>query len=133
MASGPSVVLHSGYTVACFGPDGSIGEGRQGLYEFDTRVLARHQLTIGGRVPDLVTAGLPESDQWEAALRIPCGDAGRAEGPILPQDALEVLIRRRIGPGMIEAISVRNRSAESRAVVLALALDGDFADVAEVA
>ena len=55
-----------------------------------------------------------------------------AEGPLLPQDALEVQIRRRVGPGMLEFLAVRNHSALRCESTIRLELDADFADVAEL-
>jgi hypothetical protein len=60
---GQAIVAHSGYSVACLDVDGWIAAGRQGLYDFDTRILSRYRLTISGRTPQLVSLDQPESDR----------------------------------------------------------------------
>jgi glycogen debranching enzyme len=50
----------------------------------------------------------------------------------LPQDALEVRLRRRLGPGILESIEVHNRSGARCETTLTIDLDADFADVSEV-
>jgi glycogen debranching enzyme len=125
-------LIHGGYTVLVTRPDGSLGgAGREGLYDYDTRILSLWRLTLDGRAPQPVSSCIIESDRWGACLRVPLA-GGRAAGPRLPQDALEVDVARRVGSGMAERITVANRSMEATAVKLALALDGDFADVQEV-
>jgi glycogen debranching enzyme len=131
VASGPATLTFSGYTVLCSASDGSVSEGRHGLFHRDTRVLSRYRLTVDDAVPELVADSRPESDRWEAILRVPRA-AGRAEGPLLPQDALEVQIRRRVGPGMLELLAVRNHSAAPCETTIRLEVDADFADVAEL-
>lgn len=130
-ASTPTTLLHSGYTVLCCGADGSITAPEHGLFDFDTRILSSYQLTIGGQAPALVTSEQPESDKWAAMLHLPRPD-GQAEGPRLPQDALEILVDRHVGIGMVESFRLRNLSAEPFKSQLEIALDADFADVNQV-
>ena len=115
----------------CTASDGRIDGGDHGLFFRDTRVLSRHDLTIGGRPPELVTAAKPESDRWLGVLRVPL-PGGSAEGPQLPQDALEIVVSRSVGPGLVQAISVTNHSAVPCRTTLRLDLDADFADLAEL-
>ena len=96
-------ILISGYTVLCCAEDGSMDGPRHGLFHRDTRLLSRYQLTVGGRDPDVVAASSPESDRWEAILRL-ARPGGSADGPALPQDALEIHVRRRIGPCLLEEL-----------------------------
>jgi glycogen debranching enzyme len=131
VASGFTTVIFSGYTVLSTGPLGSVSEGRHGLFHRDTRVLSRYRLTIDDAVPELVSESKPESDRWEAVMRVP-RPGGRSEGPLLPQDALEVHVRRRVGPGMLEVLAVRNHSAVPCQTRLRLEVDADFADIAEL-
>ncbi len=130
-ALGSVTTLFSGYTVLCTTPDGSIAEGKHGLFHRDARVLSRHRLKIVDTSPGLVSAAQPESDRWIGVLRVP-RSGGTADGPALPQDALEVRLDRVVGPGMIETIQIRNRSALPCKSALRVEVDGDFADVAEV-
>ena len=126
-----TTTLFSGYTVLCANSDGSMPGPRHGLLHADTRVLSRHRLTLGGEVPSLVAQTQPESDRWEAILRVPRPGA-HAEGPGLPQDAFEIRVTRRVGPGLEERIQVVNHSAEKASTELTVELDADFADVAEL-
>jgi glycogen debranching enzyme len=131
MGGASAVVVASGYTVACCAPDGSIRAGRQGIYDHDTRIVSRYGLLVDGEPPELVRADQPERDRWAAMLRVP-RPGGDAAGPRLPQDALEVLVRRRVGPGLLDDITVRLHSAEGFVGTLSVELGADFADVAEV-
>jgi glycogen debranching enzyme len=125
------VTLFSGYTVLCAAADGSITGTEEGLFHRDTRVLSRHELSIGGQKPELVSATQPESDHWIAIMRIhrPGGDAA---GPQLPQDALEVVLDRQVGPGLVEQVRIENHSAVPCRTTLRIELDADFADTAEL-
>jgi glycogen debranching enzyme len=104
---------------------------KEGLLHRDTRVLSRHELSIGRQKPELVSATQPESDRWIGVLRLhrPGGDAG---GPQLPQDALEIVVDRRLGPGLLEEVRIENHSAVACRSTVRIALDADFADVAEL-
>ncbi len=125
-------LIHGGYTVLVARPDGGLGgEGREGLYDYDTRILSFWRLTLDGHAPEPVSSCTIASDRWGGFLRLPL-PGGEAAGPRLPQDALDVEIARRVGRGMTERITVANRSMEATAVELALVLDGDFADLQEV-
>jgi glycogen debranching enzyme len=125
------VTLFSGYTVLCTEADGSFDGGDHGLFHRDTRVLTRHRVTVGDESPGLVSATRPESDFWMAVLRLP-RVGGSPEGPLLPQDALEILVERRVGPGLVEALYVTNHSAVPCQTLLRIAFETDFADVAEL-
>src|SRR5687767_3249554 len=109
-----TLVVAAGYTVACCEPDGAIDawrHARSGLFDHDTRILSRYRLLVDGGPPELVTAAQPERDRWEAVLRVR-RLGGDASGPILPQDALEARVRRRVGPGMLDEIAFTDHSAE---------------------
>jgi glycogen debranching enzyme len=124
-------LLFSGYTVLCTAPDGSIDGGRQGLFHRDTRVLSRYRLTVGGLDPQLVAQAQPENNRWDAVLQVP-RPGGSPEGPRLPQDTLEVTVRRTVGPGLLETIVVRNHSMAPCETSIAIDVGADFADVAEL-
>jgi glycogen debranching enzyme len=123
--------LLSGYTVLCSAPDGAIAAPRHGLLHRDTRVLSLYRLTVAGQPADLVGASCPESDRWDAVLRIG-RPGGAADGPLLPQDALEVHVRRRVGPCLLEEIVIHNRSAVACETTALIEVDADFRDVAEL-
>lgn len=125
-------ILHSGYTVLVSRHDGGFdGSGRQGLYDFDTRILSRYELTIDGERPTYVGSELEGSDRWRAHLLVP-RHGGRPEGPRLPQDVLELSLERRIGDGMREQIELRSHGMAAVEVTLAIELEADFADVLEL-
>jgi glycogen debranching enzyme len=124
-------VVAANYTVLVCAPDGSLDAGRHGLFELDTRVLSEFRLTADGIRPSVVSSAIAEPDRWSALLRLPAPGGGAA-GPALPQDALEVLVTRRVGPGMLERIEVRNHSMTSRRVTLQLQVNADFADVQDI-
>jgi glycogen debranching enzyme len=124
-------VVGADYTQLVTARDGSVDDGRQGLFDFDTRILSRHRLAIDGQRLTAVSSGVVEHDRWTALLRLPL-PGGNAAGPALPQDAIEIQLSRRVGPGMLERIEVRNHSMAPRRVRLELELGADFTDVQEI-
>jgi len=122
-------ILHDGYTVLVTRPDGGFdGDGREGLFDFDTRILARYALTIDGERPTYVGSELDGADRWRTHLLASRGGGG-PEGPRLPQDVLEVTLTRQICDGMLEELVLRNHSMAPMEVEPALELGADFADV----
>src|SRR5262245_45119228 len=127
---GRQLAFH-GYTVLITEADGSIGEGGGlGLFDFDTRILSKHRLLVDGRAPVCDTSGLIDHDSWAAHLTV-ARERGDARSPHLPQDALAIEVRRRIGNGMLERLIVRNHSMTPAAVTIALEVAADFADISE--
>jgi glycogen debranching enzyme len=144
MRSAPDLAVHApidphhdrqlvfqGYTVLLTNPDGSITEGSGlGLFDYDTRILSKYRLLIDDEPPRCDTSANVESDQWIAHLTV--DRAGRdAVGPRLPQDALAVEIRRRVGNGMAEEVMLRNHSMADADVMLRFEWAADFVDVSE--
>lgn len=88
-------------------------------------------LRVDGERPECIASGGVQADRWVGRLRIrrPGGDA---EGPLLPQDAVEVVVRRRVGRGLAERIELANHSATAYRGELTLELDADFADNLEL-
>ncbi len=113
------------------GPDGSIEADPAGLYDYDTRVLSRFRLTVDDRPPVLLSAATPEADTLVARFRVPI-EGGHADGPVLPEDALDLELERRIGGGLLDRWTIHNRSAVPWHGRLRLEVDADFADIAEV-
>jgi glycogen debranching enzyme len=126
----PTIVVHAGYTVLCSTGDGWVDGDRTGLFDYDARILSRYRLSVGGRPPELVGHARPEAERCVAKYRVG-REGGKADGPILPEDALELVVDRAIGEGMIERWSVTNHSAEAWSGTLRWDLDADFADIAE--
>jgi glycogen debranching enzyme len=127
----PRTTLFSGYTVLCGAAGGSVEGAKHGLFHRDTRVLCRHDLRIGDEVPTVVRSVQPESDRAVAILEI-ARLGGHADGPLLPQDALDIQLDRRVGPGLLESVQVTNRSLVPYRSSLRIGLDADFADLAEL-
>lgn len=128
----PWQVVQQGYTVLVTRPDGTLsGNGREGLWDYDTRILSLYRLTIDGIEPEYVSSGVPESDRWFGALRVRRG-GGTPEGPALPEDAVVLTIERRVGCGMEETLHVANHAMTPLDAALALEIDADFIDVQEI-
>jgi glycogen debranching enzyme len=128
----PHELTHVDWTVLLSHPDGSIhGDDGCGLYYHDCRILSRLRLTVDDAAPEWVSSGAVAPDEWIGSLRVerPGPDA---EGPALPQDALEIRIHRRLGRGLVEVIEVLNHSMVDQNASLALELAADFADLLEV-
>lgn len=129
----PHELSHRDWTVLLCHPDGMIaGEDGCGLYYHDCRIVSSYRLTVDGNQPEWVSSAAVEADEWTASLRV-ARPGGNAEGPGLPQDALEVRLARRIGDGMVERIEVFNHAPVPQRAELAIELACDFADVLEVA
>src|SRR5690242_4915851 len=125
-------ILHAGYTVLVTRPGGGFeGHGREGLFDFDTRILSRYRLTIDGRQPVYVGSEINGAARTRIRLLAP-RSRGRARGPRLPQDALEVTLDRQICHGMLERLVVRNHSMAPAEVELAVEFEADFADVLDL-
>jgi glycogen debranching enzyme len=120
-----------GYSVLLTQRDGTIAEGMGlGLFDYDTRILSKYRLLIDDEVPRCDTSANVESDRWVAHLTI--SRSGRdAVGPRLPQDAIAIELRRRVGNGMAEQIILRNYSMAPLDVTLRLEFGADFADISE--
>ena len=127
---GHQLTFH-GYTVLLTHSDGTISaDAGLGLFDFDTRILSRYRLLVDGQAPQCDTTAVVESDYWAGHLSVARG-IKNASGPRLPQDALGIYLRRRVGQGMAERIVVRNNSMAPSEAMLRLELDADFADMAE--
>ncbi len=121
-------LVHHGYTVLLSNADGTIEGGRQGLFDHDTRVLSRYEIALDGVAPRVDSTGLIDASHWIARLTV-ARAGGDARGPHLPQDALELTLRREIGNGMIETIDIDNHSATAASAAFAIRVDADFCDV----
>jgi glycogen debranching enzyme len=129
----PHELSHRDWAVLLCHPDGAIGcDDGCGLFHHDCRVLSRYRLTVDGEAPEWVSSDTVEADRWGASLRV-AGHGGDADGPALPQDAVEVRIQRALGSGMVERLDIINHAMVARTVALAVEIGADFADVLEVA
>ena len=67
-----ALLVHAGYTVLVAADDGSIGgEGREGLYDFDSRLLAQFAYAIGDEPLRVVASDLVGPHRWRARLIAP--------------------------------------------------------------
>lgn len=130
MQPSPTIVVHAGYTVLCADADGWINDGRNGLFDYDTRIISRYRLKVDGEEPELIGHARPESERCVASYRVR-REGGRADGPLLPEDALQLTVDRTVGQGMLERWLIANHSAEPWSGSLRWELDADFADIAE--
>ncbi|HET7600065.1 MAG TPA: glycogen debranching N-terminal domain-containing protein, partial [Gemmatimonadales bacterium] len=127
-----SWITFAGYSVVVAPPDGSfVGDGRDGLFDFDTRILSRHRILVNGEPPEFVGGGLLAADRSVAHLTSPPPGGDRA-GPLLPQDLLELVLVRRVGCGLREWLSLTNHSMADADIELIVELDADFADVLDI-
>ena len=111
--------------------DGMIVEGMGlGLFDHDTRILSKYRLLVDDTAPRCDTSANIETDRWIAHLTVDRFGPD-AVGPHLPQDALAVEIRRRVGNGMAEQIILRNYSMTRIDITLRFEFGADFADVSE--
>jgi glycogen debranching enzyme len=124
-------ILYADYTVLCTSADGTIGGDPDGLYDHDTRILSMRRLTVDGRAPIYVSSSDVAPDRRETVLLSPT-TGGDAQGPRLPQDALEVRIETRVGPGSFERITLVDRSMVAASPTLRLEFAADFVDTLEV-
>src|SRR5690348_6623078 len=123
-------VVHDGYTVLLTPGVAQLAGGRVGLFDFDTRILSRYELLLGGQTPmPLESTG--DGNRFHAHLVVPL-PGGNAVGPRLPQDVVEVEIERLVGCGMEEHLTVVNHSEAPIATELSIALDADFVDLITV-
>jgi glycogen debranching enzyme-like protein len=124
------LVFH-GYTVLLTNPDGTITEGSDlGLFDYDTRILSKYHLLVDDQPPRCDASANVGSDQWIAHLSVDRAGPD-AVGPRLPQDALAIEIRRRVGNGMAEDVMLQNHSMADADVILRFEWAADFADVSE--
>ena len=125
----PCQVAYDGYTVLVTRPDGDFDAGsREGLFDYDCRILCRHRLTINGRSPDAVYSTVLRNAEWSSWMSVR-RTGGTPEGPRLPQDVVGISMVRTVGQGMLEELTLRNHSAAPVQLELRLELDADFMDI----
>ena len=101
-----------------------------GLYYRDTRYLSRHELTIAGRQPVLLSASAERG--YAATVELTNLEARTADGHTLPQASVHVRRTRFIADRLYELLRVRNHHHRHVELVLDLHFDADFADLFEV-
>jgi glycogen debranching enzyme len=117
--------FQNGYTVLATSLDGEI-DGREdhGLYERDTRYLARYQWKIDGEPLIPVVVQPIDSDKLQGYYRTQL-ESG------YPGQTLQIQINRLIGQGMHEDFIVENYCPTDQTMQLKLFLQADFMDMFE--
>lgn len=123
-----------GRTVLATARDGFIyGEGEQGLWIYQTRMVSRYRWLIDGHPPQMVANSNVEQHSWLGYyIASPPGlrDAGHDElNPA--QQTLELRLSRSVAGGMHEDIDVTNWTRERARFRLELEVDADCADHGE--
>lgn len=116
---------------------GCIGQGLEGLYWHDLRLLSRYRLLMNGEEPRLDT--LAAVDPFSSLAYFVCparrGDGGRLDPMGLPEHEADrqVVLRvaRFCGQGLHEDIEITNHGTTSALLDLEWELDADFADLIE--
>jgi glycogen debranching enzyme len=101
-----------------------------GLYYRDTRHLSRHELTIAGRQPVLLSASADRG--YAATVELTNLEARTADGHTLPQASLHVRRTRLVADRLYELLRVRNHNQRYVDLVVDVHFDADFADLFEV-
>ena len=108
-----------------------------GLYDSDTRVLSRYDLTLNGIHPVVLRAGPAASYRATIQLTNPdlFADPSRElDGSeiVLRRQSLGVVRERVIAGGLREQITITNYTTSPERSLISLALDADFADIFEL-
>lgn len=126
----PSLMLHQGYTLAVAESDGQIhGGGTRGLFFRDTRLINVWEITVNGIPWTLLNSGSLTGATGRAYLTNPDLPS---EGGVIPAQSLGLIFSRHLYGGMHEDIDITNHSPDAVRFELALAINGDFADLFEV-
>lgn len=123
--SGGRTLVEGASFVVC-GPGGDInGDGPEGLFVRDARLLSRWHLRIDGQRPEPLAGFSEEPFVGVFVARAPLR-AGRVEPTLLVER------RRYLGGGMREDIVLRNHGPEPAGVSLTIEVGCDLADLFEV-
>src|SRR5688572_1101014 len=132
----PRHALLSGATSVLASASGDIdahGPAHEGLFDRDCRVLSRRILIVNEMriAPERAhtTVLAPHRAVSRSMIDVGSVEGGSAEGPVLPQDALEIDVVRRVGFGMRERITITNHLMVERPLRIELLIDADFVDV----
>ena len=126
----PQLSVHQGYTVMVSDPDGQIvGEGDQGLYFLDTRLISAYALFADGAPWTFLNGGALAA----SAARVYCTNPTiRTAAGIVPERTVGLVFGRHIDGGMHEDIDITNYGAEPICLNFEVAIRCDFADLFEV-
>ncbi len=127
-------------TVLSTATDGFIhGEAGQGLFVFQTRLLSRYVYTINGQsVQPVGISNIEDQNQLAYyVIESPNADRDLFRGALGPggraaTEAVELQLSRFVTDGLQEEVELRNHTLRPVRLTLELAIDSDFADIAEV-
>jgi glycogen debranching enzyme len=127
----------SGRTVLAAGENGVIGDAPdQGLFVYETRLLSRHRYLINGAEAHVVSASNVAQRSWLGYFIAPAArsvaGAAPATIPEVAQQAVELRLSRYVGGGLHEDVDLTNFTQRPVRLTLALELESDFADPAEI-
>jgi glycogen debranching enzyme-like protein len=101
------------------------GQGSEGFYVENTRLLSRHELTVDRRPLEPVAASPVGGSALLAYAQAP-------EGPTVPRRAVAFEMASFVGEGLREVLRIENYSArETARFALGIHLAADFADIEE--
>ncbi|MBT2512332.1 glycogen debranching N-terminal domain-containing protein [Arthrobacter sp. ISL-30] len=129
-AAGPwgtgTVTLVEGTSFCISSANGDIHpEYSHGVFQEDTRILSRWNLTVNGKPLEPLAAEMKQPYRALFACRVPRSD-GHADSPLIVERLREVRA------GILEEITVRNYSSHAAKCNVALVAESDFADLFEV-
>jgi glycogen debranching enzyme len=101
-----------------------------GLYYRDTRYLSRHELTIAGRQPVLLSSTAERG--YASTVELTNLEARNPDGHTLPQASVHVRRTRFLADRLHELLRVRNHHHAAVELLLDLHFDADFADLFEI-
>jgi glycogen debranching enzyme len=101
-----------------------------GLYYRDTRYLSRHEVTVAGRQPVLLSASADRG--YAATVELTNLESRTADGRTLPQASVHLRRTRFVADRLYELLRVRNYHHRHVELVVDLHFDADFADLFEV-
>jgi glycogen debranching enzyme len=130
-----------GRSVLATARDGFVhGEGEQGLFVSQTRLLSRYRYRVNGEAVSPIALSGVEAHSWLGYYLLPLragregaagGIGGRSGAPEMAQQAVELRLSRSVDDGFHEDLDVTNFTQEPAAFALTLEVDADFADADE--
>ena len=126
-------------TVLATSRDGFVhGEREQGLFVCQTRLLSVYRYWIDGGRPEPVGISNLEEHRQIAyyVIQSPNADESLFHGALGPggraaTEAIELCLRRSVGDGLQEEVSLTNHTQKSARFTFELEVDADFADATE--
>jgi glycogen debranching enzyme len=131
---GQNFHISGGRTVLVSARDGSIdGDGLQGLWTLNTRLLSRYRWEVGLRKPTLSVLSALEQNRSIGYFIFAPTECRRRKVPGCDpaQNSVEIKIDRTVGDGLLEHVTLTNHTLLETSFVLSLRISSDFADIIE--